>query len=52
MQSICVFLDTAKFADFKWKNANISRTQRVCYMIHIYFGSLLGKVLLCQAPLL
>ena len=44
MQSISVFLDIAKFADSQWKNADVSRTQRVCHMIHIFFGSSLGKV--------
>ena len=41
MQSISVFLDIAKFADF-------SRTQRVCHVIHIIFGSSSGKVSLCK----
>ena len=27
MQSIHVFLDIAKFADFLWKTADVSRTQ-------------------------
>ena len=31
-----------------WKNADISRTQAVCHAIHIFFGSSLGKVWLCQ----
>ena len=35
--SIYVFLDIAKFADF-------SRTQGVRHVIHIVFGSSLGKV--------
>ena len=30
MQSISVFLDITKFADFQWKNADVSRTQGVC----------------------
>ena len=34
MQSILVFL---KFVD-------VSRTQRVCHVIHMFFGSYLGKV--------
>ena len=38
------FLDIAKFADFLWKNADVSRTQGVCYVIHIFVGSPLGKV--------
>ena len=44
MQSISVFLDITKFVDCKWKNANISRTQEVCHVIYIFFGSSLGKV--------
>ena len=35
MQSICVFLDIAKFANFQRKIADISRTQRVYHVIHI-----------------
>ena len=48
MQSISVFADIAKFADFWWKNADFSRTEETCHVIHIFFGSCLGKVLLCQ----
>ena len=48
MQYITVFLDLAKFTDFRWKNKNVSRTQGVCQEIHIFFGSSLGKVQLCQ----
>ena len=44
MQSIHLFLDIAKFADFEWKIADISRTQGVCHVIHIFFVSFLGKV--------
>ena len=43
-QSISVFLDIAKVADFRWKNADISRTQGECHVIHIFFGSSLGYV--------
>ena len=43
MQSISVFLDTAKFKKTV-KNANVSRTQRVCHVIHTYFGSYFGEV--------
>ena len=39
-----VFLDIAKFADFCWKNADVSRIQGVRQVIHIFFGSTLGKV--------
>ena len=44
MQSIYAFLDLAKFANFWCKNADVSKTQRVCHVIYIFFGSLLGKV--------
>ena len=44
MQSISVFLDITKVADFRWKNADDSRTQGVCHVIYIFFGSSLGKV--------
>ena len=44
MQSIFVFLDIAKFADFRGKNSDVSRTQEVCHVIHIFFKFSLGKV--------
>ena len=44
MQSIYVFSDIAKFADFQWKSADVSITQGMCHMIHIFLGSFLGKV--------
>ena len=45
MQSISVvFLDITKFADFWLKNTDVSRTQGVCHVIHIFFGYSLGKV--------
>ena len=44
MQSIHVFLDIAKFADFQWKIADVCRTQGACHVIYIFFGSFLGKV--------
>ena len=37
-----------KFADFRWKNDDISRTQGVCHVIQIISGSSSGKVYLCQ----
>ena len=43
MQSIYVFSDIAKFAEFRWKNA-VSRNQAVCHVILIFVGSSLGKV--------
>ena len=48
MQFISVFLDIAKFPDFWWKNADISRTEGMCHVIQIFFGFSLGKVYLCQ----
>ena len=44
MQSVSVVLDIAKFADSRSKNADVSRTQGVCHVIRIFFGSSLGKV--------
>ena len=44
IQSISVFLDITKFADFRGKNADVSRTKGVHHVIHIFFGSSLGKV--------
>ena len=41
MQSISVFLDITEFADFLWKNADVSRTQGVSrdsYIFWIFFG--------------
>ena len=43
MQSISVFLDIGKLADFQWKNPDASRPHEVCHVIHIYFGSSLSK---------
>ena len=44
IKSVAVFLDIAKFYDFRWKNADVSRTQGVCHVIHIFFGFSLGKL--------
>ena len=44
MKSISVFLDIRKFADLRWKNADVIRTQGVCHVIHIFFGSSLDQV--------
>ena len=40
MQSISVFLDIKNFADFRWKNTDVSRTQGVCHVIHIFLDLL------------
>ena len=44
MQSISVIPDIAKIADFGWKNVYVSRTQRMCQLIHIFFEFSLDKV--------
>ena len=44
MRFISVFQDIAKFTDFHLENDDVSITQRVCHVIHIFFGSFLGKV--------
>ena len=44
MKSISVFLDIAKFADFRENNADVSRTQGVYHVIHIVLETSLGKV--------
>ena len=44
MQSIPVFSDILKLADFRWKNADVSRAQGVCHVIYVFCGSYLGNV--------
>ena len=44
LQTISAFSDIAKFADFRWKNADVSTIQGVCHVIHIFFGSSLGNL--------
>ena len=44
MQPMSVFLDIATPPYFRWKNTDVSRTQGACHVIHITFGSSLGKV--------
>ena len=39
-----IFLDIAEFADFRRKSADVSRTQGVCHVIYLIFGSPLGKI--------
>ena len=41
MQSISVFPDILKIADFQWKNADVSRTQGVFHVTYVFFGSFL-----------
>ena len=44
MESMFAFPDIETFADFRSKRANVSRTQRLFYVILIFFGSSLVKV--------
>ena len=44
MESISVFLDIEKFADFRLKHADVNKTKGMWHVIHIFFGSPLGKV--------
>ena len=40
MQSVSVFFDIAKFAEIRSKNADVSRTQLVCHVIHNFLDLL------------
>ena len=44
MQSMSVFLDIAKFTDFGSKSPDVSRIESVYHVIHMFFGSSLGKL--------
>ena len=44
IQSIPVFLDILKIADFQLENVDVCRSQGVCHVIYIFFGSSLSKV--------
>ena len=44
MQFLSAFRNIIKIANFWWKNADVSRAKGLCCMIHIFFGSSLGKV--------
>ena len=44
MQSVSVFPNITKVADFRWKNAATTKTPKVCHVIYIFSGSSLGKV--------
>ena len=44
MQTRPVFPGRTKIADFRWKNAAVSRRQGVYHVIYVFFGSSLGKV--------
>ena len=40
---LSAFLEIAKIDDFQWIKADVSRIQGMCHVIHIFFGSSLGK---------
>ena len=44
MQSISAFLDITKIAKYRSKNADVERTQGLCHVIYMLFGSSLRKV--------
>ena len=44
MQSISLFLDRAKFADYWWKNSDVCRTQGIRHVSATFFGSSLDKI--------
>ena len=43
LYTIFVFPDITKTADFRWKNVDVSRIQRACHVIYVFFRSSLGK---------
>ena len=44
MKSIPVFLYITKVIGFHRKSTDVTRTQGVCHVIYIFFGSSLGKL--------
>ena len=40
MQSVSLFLDIIKVADFHWNNADVSKTEGLRDLIYLFFGSL------------
>ena len=44
MQSISSFHDKTKFTDFQGRNGDVSRSQGVCHVIHVFIGWTLGKL--------
>ena len=37
MQSLSAFLDITKVADFRWKNADVSKTQEVSRDLYVFW---------------
>ena len=44
MQSISIFSDKTKIADFRWNNTDVSRIQGTCHVYCNFFGFSLGKI--------
>ena len=44
MQSICIFVNIAKFANFGGRNADDSKNKGLPHVIYIFFVSTLGKL--------
>ena len=44
MQSISVFFDITKVANFSSKKADVTGNQEKCHVIYILFGSSLGTI--------
>ena len=42
--AIYIVLDIKKITEFHWKNADVGITREMYHVIHIFFGSSLGKV--------
>ena len=40
MQSVSLFLDIIKVADFHWNNADVSKTEGLRDLTYLFFGSL------------
>ena len=40
MQSVPLFPDITKIADFRWKDADFSKTKGVCHVIYAFFDLL------------
>ena len=47
MQSIYVFINITKIADFSQKSGDVSKTHGVCHVIYTFSGYFLGKVQQC-----
>ena len=44
MEFVSAFFDISKFADFQLENGDVSRTQEVRCVVHLFLKLYLGKV--------